>query len=656
MAILRIASDTAPVRNQWLRIWLMVGYIAVWSALWFVSGQLNLIADIRLWYPPAGLTFAILLACGAWALPLPVLSSLLVGFSIWSWTQWPYHLAVSLLPPLTYLAVTYPLRRCASANGLQSWSFRSARQVAVFLGATAVAALLAALIGATLLKAAGTLPDAFSLRDIVLNWWVGDFIGIVTFAPLLIIFVAPLIRCLGKGQLPRPLQWSTLVVKPSSIRLALFQIALSALLLVTVFWVPPHLWGGRSDPFMALLVLPVLVWVVATRGIREAVLAVLLFELGIVVMVIAFGQAELTFQYQIVMAAIAASGLLTGAIAHEKLTSAVMFRDLTQISNDLLWEFDADGHLREIKGPFAKIAQPAGDSRQVNWLSFVISQEPDPNVVALKTAIQYRQPFRQLVLRMQWPGQDRPVWARNCGLPLFDEFGEFVGYRGTTTDITTQKNTEDLQRKAEALLRNYDQTLEAKIAAKVEERTRALAEASLRNWKLANFDNLTSLPNRNLLFEHLRKGLEQARRDQRLLAVLLVDLDGFKQVNDTFGHDAGDELLRQIADRLRSSVRAADTPARMGGDEFTVVLPGLSNPEVAAVVAQKIVVGLAQPVSLNSGSATVTASIGIAIYRPEQPANLEMAMTLLRQADAAMYAAKRAGKNNWRFAEEAGIQ
>ena len=134
--------------------------------------------------------------------------------------------------------------------------------------------------------------------------------------------------------------------------------------------------------------------------------------------------------------------------------------------------------------------------------------------------------------------------------------------------------------------------------------------------------------------------------------MLLVDLDGFKQVNDTLGHDAGDELLRQVAMRLKQCVRATDTPARLGGDEFTLVLPDLERPETAAAVAQKIVTRLAEPIMLNSTSVTITASIGIAVYRPELSANLEMAMSLLRQADSAMYAAKRAGKNSWRIAEQ----
>ncbi|MFZ1492099.1 MAG: GGDEF domain-containing protein, partial [Candidatus Competibacter denitrificans] len=274
--------------------------------------------------------------------------------------------------------------------------------------------------------------------------------------------------------------------------------------------------------------------------------------------------------------------------------------------------------------------------------------------VAVRQALAQRQPFRQQVLLMALPGRDQPIWTRNSGLPMFGVAGEFLGYRGTTTDISDHKTTQTLQKKTEALLQDYNQTLEAKIEAKVEERTRALAEASLRNWRLANYDTLTGLANRNLLFEHLRKGLQQSRRQWRLLAVLLVDLDGFKQVNDMHGHDAGDELLRQVAVRLRNSIRASDTPARLGGDEFILLLPDLERPEMAVTVAEKIITCVAEPISLGAMTVSVGASVGIAIYRPESPATLEVAMNLLRQADSAMYDAKRGGKNGWRFAEQPG--
>ena len=634
-------NNTVPVRHPRTRmVVLALLYVMVWVAFWHASTALNLMGGISLWYPSAGLTFAVLLEHGARALPLPVGAALLAGLSFWSWDQWPYYLLSAFIPQLGYAVVAHVLRGYADRRFRGRWNFNDPQRVAAFLAAAAAGSLFAALIGTQIFNFAGLLPSRVSLPQAMLGWWVGDFIGVAIFAPLVLMFAAPLARQFGRGEPPRlPKSWVT--VDPPPVRLMLLQGLVAILLLLGLFWIPYHFWQNQPYPFMTLLLLPVLVWTVATRGIRGTLVVVLLYELGIVTMVALFGQADLTLQYQVVMVAVVASGLLAGAVSQSRLANIARFRDLAEVSNDLLWEFDAAGRLYRLSGRLAQTPFPEReDQLQAHWSQYVIPQEQDADLAQLRATVQQRRPFQQMVLRVRLPGEEQSIWTRNSGLPVFDEDGEFLGYRGTTTDITTHK-------KAEALLRNYDQTLEAEVA----ERTRVLTEFSKRNWQMANFDSLTSLPNRNLFFEHLRKGLQQARRRWRLLALLLVDLDGFKEVNDTFGHDMGDELLRQIAERLQHCVRATDTVARLGGDEFTVILTDLEQIEGAIAVAQKIIERLAEPVPLGETSGTVTASVGIALYRPESPDTLELAMALLRQADAAMYAAKRAGKNAWRFAE-----
>ncbi|MFZ1640312.1 MAG: diguanylate cyclase [Candidatus Contendobacter sp.] len=623
-------------------------YVAIWVALWHASSRLNLTAGVDLWYPPAGLTFAILLEYGARALPFPIVASLIAGVSLWPGEQWPYYLLANLIMPLSYAAAAHVLRHYFAGRRHEKWHFNDPRRVALFLAAAAAGSLLAALSGVAVLWSAG-LPLEPSPPEIVLGWWIGDFIGVATLAPLALIFVAPLAWQFRWGEPPH-LTESRGLADPLAARLALLQTVLSALLLLALFWIPHRFWPDQPQPFLSLLLLPVLAWIAATHDMRGTVLTLFLYELGIVAMVMWFGQADQTLQYQIVMLAMGISGLLTGAVSQARLAHIAGFRALAEASNDLLWEFDARGRLRDLGGRLAKTVEWHKDHRDTGWRAYVVQQEQDTDFAALETAIRQRRPFQQLVLRLRLPGRDQSVWTLNSGSPLFDDGGGFLGYRGATTDITDHKKAEALQRQAEALLRDYDQKLEAEVV----ERTRTLAEASQRNWRLANFDSLTGLPNRNLFFEHLRKGLQQARRQWRLAALLLVDLDGFKQVNDTFGHDAGDELLRRIADRLQQCVRATDIAARLGGDEFTVILLNLEQPRAAEAVARKIVERLAEPVPLGEASATVTASVGIALYRPEWPDTLDLAMTLLRQADAAMYAAKHAGKNAWRFAEPTG--
>lgn len=166
---------------------------------------------------------------------------------------------------------------------------------------------------------------------------------------------------------------------------------------------------------------------------------------------------------------------------------------------------------------------------------------------------------------------------------------------------------------------------------------------------LAFHDALTDLPNRFLLMERLSHEIAIAQRERFGLAVLFLDLDGFKFVNDQFGHAVGDELLRVVAQRLLALVRQSDTVARLGGDEFVIALNNAANQDEVALIARHVVDALAEPVQLQlQGHAiTVGCSIGVAMF----PADALTPADLIKKADAAMYGAKAAGKNTWRFFE-----
>lgn len=164
-----------------------------------------------------------------------------------------------------------------------------------------------------------------------------------------------------------------------------------------------------------------------------------------------------------------------------------------------------------------------------------------------------------------------------------------------------------------------------------------------RAWRRANYDALTELPNRALFLDRLQQAKAQADRDQLPFALLFIDLDGFKAVNDTMGHASGDDLLRQVARRLQGCVRSIDTVGRLGGDEFVMILSGVTTVEAAAGVADKILEELARPIVLDGGPVAISGSLGIALY-PVHSSNLTGLMDL---ADHAMYAAKRGGRNRW---------
>ena len=200
-------------------------------------------------------------------------------------------------------------------------------------------------------------------------------------------------------------------------------------------------------------------------------------------------------------------------------------------------------------------------------------------------------------------------WATESMSAIRDDNGEITHYVLLQQDITSQKE-------AESQL-NY----------------------------LAYYDNLTGLPNRRLFADRLQQAMKDADRKERLVGVLYIDLDRFKNINDSLGHEAGDILLKEAAERLKGCVRANDTVSRMGGDEFTLVLPDMVHAHNAMNVAENIMESFSQPFHIDNISLFVTASIGITLY----PLDDNDVDGLLKNADAAMYHAKDAGRNNFQF-------
>ena len=158
-------------------------------------------------------------------------------------------------------------------------------------------------------------------------------------------------------------------------------------------------------------------------------------------------------------------------------------------------------------------------------------------------------------------------------------------------------------------------------------------------------DPLTGLPNRNLLYDRLKMSISRAKRTEKLIGILFLDLDNFKNINDTHGHIVGENLLKDVANRLIECMRAGDTVARLGGDEYTVLLPQISDPKEIVYVAQRIMNSFKEPFIIQSHEFFVTTSIGISIY----PSDGENTIELLKSADLALHHAKREGRNNYQF-------
>ena len=217
--------------------------------------------------------------------------------------------------------------------------------------------------------------------------------------------------------------------------------------------------------------------------------------------------------------------------------------------------------------------------------------------------------------------------------PLHDSHGRVTALGGIATDITERKRLEEVVRQKNVQLGRAIQ-----------------AEAELRQRQehlhfAATHDQLTGLPNRGLLHQRAEHAIAVCRRSGRMLALLFVDLDRFKSVNDSLGHAAGDELLREVATRLSGCLREVDMIARHGGDEFVVLLEGIERIEEVEQVTARMRAALAEPLTVQGQDVTVTGSIGVALY----PRDGEVASTLLRNADLAMYRAKDQGRNIVRF-------
>ena len=189
-----------------------------------------------------------------------------------------------------------------------------------------------------------------------------------------------------------------------------------------------------------------------------------------------------------------------------------------------------------------------------------------------------------------------------------------------------------------------DRKKELAIAGVVRDITeRKLIEQQFQS--LAHYDTLTSLPNRAFLMERLSQALIQARWSNNILALLFLDLDRFKTINDTFGHDTGDQMLKEVSQRLLGCVRDSDTVGRMGGDEFLIILPKITKVQDATIIAQRVNESLSEPFLLSGHECTIGASIGISQF----PSDGKDAETLFKNADVAMYKAKEAGMNTYQF-------
>jgi len=222
------------------------------------------------------------------------------------------------------------------------------------------------------------------------------------------------------------------------------------------------------------------------------------------------------------------------------------------------------------------------------------------------------------------------VWISSRAVTLYDDAGRAIRMVGTHRDITHSKELE-------SRLMQQAQTIE---------------EQRDKLWFRAHHDALTQLPNRIYFRKLLEAAIHEAQLRQEQLAVLFVDIDNFKTINDTCGHEMGDEVLRHVADRLRHGVRSGDVVARLGGDEFTLIIRNIAEKEAVDKLAEKLLALFREPYRSGACSLSLTVSIGIALY----PQDGLQSDRLLRHADRAMYRVKQTGRGSWQFYDEMGTE
>jgi len=306
-------------------------------------------------------------------------------------------------------------------------------------------------------------------------------------------------------------------------------------------------------------------------------------------------------------------GLLLFSIIHDESERVALTERLKMLANvfehasEGVLITDAHGTILEINAAFTRITGYARDE--------VIGRTPALLKSGHQTAAFYAQMWQALLTLGCWSGE---IWNRRKSGEIYaewlsisavrDDEGRIERFVAVFSDISVQK---EHQRQLE---------------------------------HLAHYDALTGLPNRSLLIDRLNQAMGQAPRRRRHIALAYIDLDGFKAINDQYGHDAGDFLLRHIAERMRMAIREGDTLARIGGDEFVALLLDLGQPDDAASSLTRLLAAAAQPINWQELDLAVSASIGVTFFPQPQVLDAEQ---LLRQADIAMYAAKQAGKNRF---------
>lgn len=602
-----------PDKNRWIDVLKITGLALLYALLAKVSMQwFSIDGIVSFAYFPSGLSLAVLLLAGRKYWPGIFLGDVIGNLAAGTPTMLSFAFAFGETSEA--LLGFWLLTRFTHFDN----KLPTPRSILLLLVTGAVTASFAALFGTTLLFANNLITPPQTFAGSLWAWWQGDYLGIFLLTPLILVWRKV------------PQNWFSAKRLPEAISCFGLTLLMGQILFFDWFkWLP--FLGLIQDHLMFMFI----IWSALSFGRRGVLLVITIIGtqglLGAVngkgIFAVDFFHEKLT-GYWIFMLLSILIGLSLAQIIRERRKGEEELKQAQRIALMGNWSVDLSTNQLTWSDEIYQIfgydkSLPPPDFKQHSNL--FTAESWDKINHSLLSARESGIPYEQELEIIRKNGDHGWVWAR--GEPIVSAPGSVTRLRGVVQDITEKKKSEDLI------------------------------------WQQANFDHLTGLANRRRFYDRLNQEITKGNRAGYNIGLMYLDIDLFKEINDTLGHDTGDLLLQQVASRLQECIRESDFIARLGGDEFAVILSPIEDIANIERVATSILLKLAEPfklhnvelhnveshsVELHSEVVYISASMGITLY-PDDASDLE---TLLKNADQAMYTAKYAGRNRYQFFTE----